>query len=894
LLQNAPAMKINLFLKYSTQLGQSISVYLKDENGLVVETESLQYENQSSWKISLDTLSLKKKNVVYYQYALLENGVFQYLDNWKNRTLDLISQSNDFDVIDIFDDWQSLIIESEVFNTKPFRNLFFKNNTSKKSITLKKITHQFNVACIQLPQNKKIGILGSGKKWNNWDPEKLVLLDKNESYWSVNLKFKKTDFPLEFKFVVFDAVTKKIDCFEPNENRKCTEIPQENKFIVHNHIVDFKDSAWKGAGINIQLSSLKSKKNWGVGDFSTLELLSDWCKKADIKMIQLLPINDTIATYTNKDSYPYAAISVFALHPMFIDISSLVNQYHLTIGDAMLKQVQKLNQRSTFDYESVSILKLEIINTIFRKQKLDFLKTVSFKQFFKANQEWLQPYAVFCFLRDKYKTVNYFHWNEYAVYQEKHIKQFCDPANAFFEEIAFYYFTQYHLHVQLKKAIETAHKNGVIIKGDLPIGVGRFSVDTWMKPHLFHLDMQAGAPPDAFSTKGQNWNFPTYNWEEMKKENYSWWRKRLSHMDNYFDAIRIDHILGFFRIWSVPLHAISGIFGHFEPVIALKKSDVKNKGLLFDEHRYCDPLVNSDLIKQWFELDAEWVESTIIKDGKIKSTLNTEKKIEQFCLANNVSDDIKFKLFDLLADVILLKDENNAGQYHFRINMQQTNVFKSFSKEEQEKLNELYNSYFYNNQNDIWDESAKEKLTAIQQSTKMLICAEDLGMVPEIVEPALLKREILSLQVQRMPKKYNERFSNPLEAPYLTVVTPSTHDMSTIREWWTENKAQSQNFYNQYLLKSGKAPPKADAEICKSIIKNHLQSKAMWCVFLIQDLLSADDQLKRKKVLEERMNIPADPEHIWNYSMHITIEQLIREKAFTQAVKKSIIESNRG
>jgi 4-alpha-glucanotransferase len=887
-------MKINLFLKYSTQSGQSISIYLKDKNGFIIETESLQYKSHSTWEISLDIEMLQKKNAAFYQYALFENAVLKYVDNWENRPLNLISQYDAINELDIYDDWQSLIIESEVFNTKPFKNLFLKNLINKKSIALKKITHQFNVACIQLPENKRIGILGSGKKWNNWNREDLVLLDKNENCWSVKLKFKKTDFPIEYKFVVFDLVTKKIDFFEPNENRKSNRIPIQNKLIVHNHIVDFKDYAWKGAGINVQLSSLRSKKNWGVGDFTALQLLSDWCKKADIKMIQLLPINDTIATYTNKDSYPYAAISVFALHPIFMDITSLASQYHFTVDDAILKQVQKLNQRSTIDYESVSILKLEIINALFRKQKLDFLKTPAFKSFFKTNQEWLQSYAVFCFLRDKYKTVNYFHWNEYAVYQEKQVKQLCDPSNAFFEEIAFYYFTQYHLHVQLKKSIDTSHKNGVIIKGDLPIGVGRFSVDTWMNPNLFHLDMQAGAPPDAFSTKGQNWNFPTYNWEEMKKKNYYWWRKRLSHMDNYFDAIRIDHILGFFRIWSVPMHAISGIFGHFEPVNALKKSDFKNMSLVFDDQKYCNPFISTDFLTHCFGEDAEWVESNVLKEGKIKSSLNTEKKIEQFCLENKVSDTIKYKLYDLLADVILLKDEKNAGQYHFRINMQQTNIFNSFSADDQRKLVELYNHYFYKNQNEIWDGLAKEKLDALQQSTKMLICAEDLGMVPEIVEPALLGREILSLQVQRMPKKSNERFSKPIDAPYLTVVTPSTHDMSTIREWWSENKEQTQCFYNQFLLKSGKAPLKASAEICKLILKNHLDSKAMWCVFLFQDLLSADDQLKRKKVLEERMNIPADPDHNWNYSMHISIEQLIREKTFTRAIKKMIVDSNRG
>jgi 4-alpha-glucanotransferase len=316
-------------------------------------------------------------------------------------------------------------------------------------------------------------------------------------------------------------------------------------------------------------------------------------------------------------------------------------------------------------------------------------------------------------------------------------------------------------------------------------------------------------------------------------------------------------------------------------------------GLIFDEHKFCNPFIKLNLLIEWFGGETEWVESNIIKDGKFKSSLNTEKKLEQFCLENNVSESVKNKLYDLLSDVILLKDEKNAGQYHFRIDMQKTNAFKNCSEDEQIKLVELYNQYFYNNQNEIWEESAKEKLEALQQSTEMLICAEDLGMVPEIVEPALLSREILSLQVQRMPKKSYQRFSNPTDAPYLTVVTPSTHDMSTIREWWTENKLQTQFFFNHSLLKTGKAPIKADSEICKLILNNHLHSKAMWCVFLIQDLLSADDQLKRKKVLEERMNIPANPDHNWNYSMNISIEQLLREKEFTKTIKKMIVASDR-
>ena len=254
---------------------------------------------------------------------------------------------------------------------------------------------------------------------------------------------------------------------------------------------------------------------------------------------------------------------------------------------------------------------------------------------------------------------------------------------------------------------------------------------------------------------------------------------------------------------------------------------------------------------------------------------------------------VQSKLLDLLSNVIVLKDKQNPHQYHFRFGMQETPSYKSLPAQEQQALNELYQKYFFENQNELWFREAQPKLDLIQQSTNMMICAEDLGMVPGIVEETLKAKEILSLQVQRMSKNSKDHFAHPATAFYLSVVTPSTHDMSTMSEWWEEDRESIQYFYNHFLKHYGVAPFYCEPWICKEIILQHLQSPAMWAVFLLQDLMAMDGNIRRENPLEERINNPADPNHYWNYRMHITLEELLKQQNFAGEVKSMILESGR-
>ena len=375
---------------------------------------------------------------------------------------------------------------------------------------------------------------------------------------------------------------------------------EKEKINIYHVFPNFQEFKWRGAGLNVPVSSLKSTQSWGVGEFTDLHLLIDWARSAGIKLIQLLPINDTTSTHGIKDSYPYASISAFALHPMYLNVKKLSVAASIEISETVAEEVKLLNHKPELDYEAVAKLKGNAIRELYYKEKHSFKDDLAFFEFFDLNRSWLVPYAAFCYLRDLNNSPDPSKWEDLKEYDENAVQELVSPDNAHYDEIAIHYFTQYHLHLQLLDAVAYAHKNGIILKGDLPIGVGRYGAETWMYPQLFHMDMQAGAPPDAFAVKGQNWEFPTYNWEEMEKDNYAWWRQRMEHMSNYFDAIRIDHILGFFRIWSIPEKDVEGVSGFFIPSLPLSVHDFQSAGIHFDESRFCDPFITDEILARYF------------------------------------------------------------------------------------------------------------------------------------------------------------------------------------------------------------------------------------------------------------------------------------------------------
>jgi 4-alpha-glucanotransferase len=895
-------MKVDFYLRFHTQFRQILAItgnlpaLGNNEAGKALPMSFLSDE---LWQASIE-IDPSEFDTLQYRYIFINEKGEVKKEAEKERVIDIRKASHDLLLVDT---WNDCSFFENSFYTAPFHEVFFRY---QKKIKLKKnclYTHQFKVKAPLLSANEMVCLAGSSDSLGHWNTEAPILLNKKGNWWTVQLEIPASEFAMSYKYGIYNLKKNEFIQFENGDNRVLHNDGSVNKkTIIHDGFLRLPVNKWKGSGVAIPVFSLRSNNSFGIGEFNDINLLVDWANEVGLKMIQILPINDTSATHTWKDSYPYAAISAFALHPIYINLEKVAGKKGSQIIKALNKKQKQLNQLAEIDYEQVTNFKTNVLRELFELDKLDFLKEESFKEFFEDNQNWLVPYAAFCFLRDKYNTSDFSKWKTHSVYNEEEVERLCNPKSKSFTQIAFHLFVQYHLHLQLKDAADYAHKRGIAMKGDIPIGIYRYGCDAWTAPELYQMNMQAGAPPDDFAVKGQNWGFPTYNWKKMEEDHFEWWKQRFHQMSNYFDAFRIDHILGFFRIWSIPTDAVEGILGRFIPALPVHSNEFGERGIWFEYDRYCKPFIVDGIIHQTFNSHSDFVKENFLQRNSrggydLKEEFNTQGKVEEYFLKQDDTEEnkrIKNGLFDLISNVILFEEPNsNKQQFHFRISIDQTSSYHYFDNATKAKLWDLYINYFYRRQDEFWKKEALKKLPALKDATEMLICGEDLGMVPHSVPEVMQALGILSLEIQRMPKNPNIEFFHPKDAPYLSVVTPSSHDMSTIRGWWEEDKEKTQRFFNSILAEPGPAPYFCEPWINRAIVLQHLYSPAMWSIFQLQDLLGMSENLRRQDPHEERINVPANPNHYWNYRMHLGLEQLIKEKEFNEELKDYITNSGR-
>jgi len=905
-------MKLTLKINYHTRWGQRLFVsgnIAELGNKDINKAIEMAFFNGEQWELVVDIKSSRPSQLEYFYFVKDEKG--RLIKEWGGDRKLLISSLSDKSIV-FYDQWKAESNSQNIFYTSPFKDVFFKKkikfNTDK--VFKGKATHILN---IRIPINENgysVCVIGSTKEFGLWEKSKPIILNRvSYDKYSIELDLSEMKFPLEYKYGFYDDKTKRIVEFESGNNRKILISPKVSDRVVvindENFVREFNN--WKGAGVAIPIFSLRSKTSFGVGEFTDLKLLIDWASKTNNKLIQVLPINDTIAARGWMDSNPYSAISVFALHPIYLNLDKLGKLSSKFVQKIIDELRDELNADATVDYEKVLNAKLRYVKQIYTENKELLKKDKNYKKFVKDNAVWLKPYAAFSFLRDINNTSDFSRWGKYSNFSEKALSEITFEKSVHFSDVEVHYFTQYHLHLQMLEVKNYAHKNGVILKGDIPIGIFRNSVDAWTSPQLFNMEMQAGAPPDDFSVSGQNWGSPTYNWQEMSKDGYLWWVKRLEKLSTYFDAIRLDHILGFFRIWQIPTHAVEGLLGYFNPATPLKLNEFIEKGLRFTSARFSKPYIKEHTLINIFGDNILLVKNIFLNEKNVgvynmKEEFSTQRKVETFFADS--SNTTKFKkseiesvkkgLFNLISDVMFIEVDGESGkEYHPRIRLHNTFSYKELDDTSKGVVDYFYNDYFYNRQEELWKSNALDILPSLKYATNMLVCGEDLGMVPRVVNEVMHDLGILSLEVQRMPKDVSKEFFHPADASYLSVVTTSTHDTSTLRSWWEGDYNRSQRFYNHTLGDSGVAPFYADSWLITEIMNQHFYSPAIFTIVPLQDLLAIDDNLKVVNSESERINDPSNPLQYWQYRMHIYLEDLLKEDEFNNKIRYLIDKSGR-
>ena len=890
-------MTIQFNIDYKAMFGEHIAVNI--QSGEEVLKLPLQTSDGEKWACDWCVESPEKSYTYYYSVEREGRAV---KTEWLIIKHQLDVNAKKAVAYTLYDHWKAMPEDAYLYSSAFTDCINHQAPQEMKPETGSKIVRLI-VRAPQLRDGERLGVLGADKALGVWDVQKILPMTQHTyNEWVADIDATHLEGRhLEFKFVAFRNAKNEL-LWETSMNRT-VDLPEMKAGELVSYELDqafFALYNRKLAGTQVPVFSLRTRKSAGIGDFGDLKTMIDFVASTGQKVLQLLPINDTTITHTWTDSYPYSCISVFAIHPQYVDLHALPELKDAKARAEAEKTRAELNALDKIDYEKVNDFKINYLRQIFNQEGEKIMKTAEYKAFFQDTELWLVPYAQYSYLRDKNGTADFNQWPDHQVWDEAERKALADPKTAAYKNVAFFYFVQFVLDRQMQEAHEHAKAKGVILKGDIPIGVNRNGCDVWTEPKYFNLNGQAGAPPDDFSANGQNWGFPTYNWFEMLKDGCQWWNRRFKNMARYFDAYRIDHVLGFFRIWEIPVHSVHGLLGQFAPALAMSREEIESYGLHFQEDRFTRPFITDWVLDRMFheragEVKEKYLDRLDDERYQMKPEVDTQRKVE--ALFADVTDEkelwLRDGLYALISDVLFVRDHTNPGVFHPRISAQLDFIYESLYDNDKAAFNRLYNDYFYRRNNQFWYQEAMKKLPKLVQATRMLVCAEDLGMVPDCVPWVMDELKILSLELQSMPKDPSVKFGHLSRNPYRSVCTISSHDMPTLRMWWDENVQRTQEYYNTMLYRQGPAPHPLPGWLASDIISRHLTSPSMLCILSIQDWLATDEALRLPDADAERINIPANPKHYWRYRMHLNIEDLAADKRFVQNITEMISQSGR-
>ncbi len=904
-------MKLKFTIHYNTAWGEGLYIaitYHSSDGHPKSHLLPMTTDDGELWTLETSVMESRQRPVtsMVYRYQVMDSEGRLLRREW-----DKVPRLYAFDSTRSYffpDEWRDVPVQAHLY-TEAFHVVATHGRHRPLEVVRQPLfrrTVMFRVSAPQLRAGQSLGVCGSHPSMGSWSPSRFLQMQPmGDDDWILSVNIEGMPLPLEYKYVVIDDKTRHLVSWEEGDNRSTRDVEMSDGevLVLYGGLLRLREAEWRAAGVAVPVFSLRSEHSWGVGDFGDLRRFVRWASESGMSVVQLLPLYDTTSMHSWTDSHPYNAISSFALHPHYLDLEQLPPLGDDDRSTAFRRQRRELNSLEDSDYMAVDRVKSAYIDAVYEESGATTLQSEAFHDFVATNEQWLLPYAAFCLLRDQYHTARFSDWQEYAVYDEARIRTFLEQHGAERDKI---FYVQYHLHRQLTEAVGEAHSLGVALMGDLPIGIYRDSVETWQHPIFFDLDAQIGTPPDSITYTGQNWGFPPYRWEQQPggtppaEDLYDWQRLRLRHMEQYFDAMRIDHAVGYFRIWEIPGHAVLANMGHYAPSLPMSEEEISRSGLVFRRELHTRPFINDRILQLFFGIHADYVRETfLIRQSyglySLRADYDTQVKVRDFFGGKTDENSLWIRdgLMRLIANVLFLEDRQQPGMYHPRFMVYNEPVYDILSVEEKEAYMRLYNNYYYERHNAFWAVEADRRLGRMLAETRMLVCAEDLGLLPSCVSQVLDSHRILTLEIQSMPKQPGYEFAHLEMYPYRSVCTLTTHDMPPLRLWWEENIGRAQRYYATVMQRQGRAPLQLSPLLAEQIVARQLYSPSMLCILALQDWLALDVELRSRRAADERINSPYDDYNQWKYRMRPTVEALMEAGKYNTKLRTMVKHSKR-
>lgn len=943
-----------------------------------------------NWVTTISIPTSDKPRQLKYKYIVFTSPNNYFWEPEKNHIFEIgpTPSASVFQINDVYR-WSDSLFE--VYSLDPFIKVI--NRRQRTSQPFKFITNNtpdtirvnFTVYAPNVRSNQILCIVGSNPEIGNWDAKhSCIMNDCTFPVWKAAVDFPSSRLPIEYKYVLLNKQSDEV-IYEQGFNRQITRLDNEAidfsfpiSIVINDWFTNPNTEQYKGFGISTSIYTLRTERSCGVGQYTDLNVLVDYCKKVGSSLIHVLPVNDTSSCEDGdwEDSNPLNFISGESLHPIYIDLLAIPN-IPQNLQDQIkmkMKEFEAIPHNTQgyfknpmnsieYNYPAVYSFKIQCLKQIY--SGVDLNSDEKFHKFVEDNEQWLPNYSLFCYFRDKYKTKDFTKWTEYPNFISSRESKMIQAEHL--EDLKFYYWVQYICFTQLLSAREYAENYGIVLEGEISLNTPYHSVSVWMNHNLFNTEMRAGNVPSSENLSSKASNCPSLDLKANAANGYEIWSNRIKQMSLFFHILQINNSDSVFRTWEVDhKKCIRNILGHFHPSIPITSSELKGLGL-FDIERYSKPYLRWHLLKEKFGPDAEILSSVFFNHSgaslenqifSFKEDFNDERKIIRAMNFIFENKEIKQKdvykemqnglitgyssrspmeiqqilepllnspqekrriwengLIELLDNVLLVEDPYQMDCYHPRaqlcIEKVESNSIQNSDKEKKtypnpswdelpqekkDKFKSIFTDFFYHRQNDLWHQLSAPKINAIKQASNSLLCSDDIQKDHDFSD-YFYQNNILSSRVQRVPRYYGLPFDKVREFPYLSISTPATSVMSSIREWWEEDHEVIADFWRQEIWRTDEPPQNCEPWIQELIFKQYLASQSMWTVFMLQDVLSIDERYRPTDPKKERLIQKVDENQKgnkkWCRRMEYPIERLIEADDFCFRIRNLVSESHR-
>ncbi len=912
-------MKLRFAIHYVAAWGQSLRVQIvfrrRDGKRHIVNVP-LTTSDGDLW--SAETSQRNSPRSPYidfsYRYQVIDNGYTVIRNEWNLHPRRYAFHD---DKTYVFDDiWRDKPLQyyllTQAYATWHGQKDTFEGQQSAQALTDKQMplfrkTLFFRVLAPQLKAGESLALLGNHPILGDWNPQRYLLMHKmGLCEWMLTVNVNNVAQSLEYKYVVIKDEDHSLVRWEQGDNRiaTCQNLVDSEVLVQHGDVTRLSDEQWHGAGVSVNVLSLRSEKSCGVGDLGSLLQLLQWSSQVGMAVLQTTTLQDVYKNHVLQQANPFAVVSAYALNPLLIDLDALGPLSDETKMNTFLRQRRELNALSVIDFDAVTRVKEAYVRERFAEEGEACLASEAFKAFYAQHASWLRVYAMYKALC-LHGTPEELMTDTDKAYSTQLIDRLSADDSSLAADVHWIYYLQYHLYDQLRMVSEYARKHRIALMMTLPYGYSQCSVEVWEHPQFFDKRFVIGELPSYDNPQGVKSSLPLLvrPLQPASQAAFDEWRRQpLVHWATYVDAILLDYIDHYFTTWAIPQEATQSMMGVYRPSLPLREEELQCGIIDFNKKLYRQPFINDAIIQQLFGIHSAYAKQHYLTAHAyglytLRGEVSDQQAIDACFKGKNDENSqwIKNGLEQLCANRLFVSDPDNPQWVHPRLAGNHTLFFHMLNNEEQQAYLGLSHSYFHRRYEAYWKQNGTQTLDNLLADSNLLVVVDNptAELSPAMTE-VVNRQRLMPLCMQLRQRGYDGAFGHLEQNSYQTMDVLTTPSTLTLHQWWESNPYRTQHFALTKLQKEGRISRRLSPMLAEELVRRHLFSPSMLCVLSLTDWLAMDSQLSYEgHSASSALSTVDDEREIWAVRAATSLETLAQAQPFNRKLASLLVMSRR-